>query len=146
MSLVRFSPARDLGRIENEFSQLFRALGTAPDGTLTTGGYVPSLDVHETKEAYTVAIELPGMSQSDVKVTVVDNNLVIKGEKKVERDSQSASYHRTERSYGRFERVLQLGAKVESDKVTASLKDGVLTITVPKAPDAREREIQINLN
>ena len=107
---------------------------------------MPPLDVHETREAYTVIAELPGLSQTDVKVSVVENTLVIRGEKRVEREVKDASFHRTERGQGRFERLLKLTNKVSSEKVSASLKDGLLTVTVPKADEAREREIEIRLH
>jgi len=80
-----------------------------------------------------------------VKVTVVENSLVIRGEKKSEREEKDSNYHRIERSYGRFERILQLATPVDKSRVAATMKDGVLHVSVPKAEEAREREVQIEV-
>ncbi len=146
MSLVRWSRPLLQTPFEDEFTSMFRGFLPVVENAVEPHGFMPALDVHETKDAYTVTAELPGLSQADVKVSVVDNTLVIRGEKKVEREVKDARFHRTERSFGRFERMLKLTNKVNGEQVSATLKDGVLTVSVPKADEVREHQIEIRLN
>ena len=146
MTLVRFHPNHAVSCFDQDFSNLIRSLWdrstVSPE---SPGGFLPALDVHETKDSYHVTVDLPGLTQEEVKVTVVDNSLVIRGEKKTEVQEESANYHRVERSYGHFERILQLVNQVDKNRVTASMKDGVLRIAIPKAEEARERAIDIQV-
>ena len=145
MTLVRWNPARELTSFEDDFNRLFRSFGGRSAGLV---GYVPAMDVRETKDHYVVTVELPGLTQEDVKVTVVDNSLVIKGEKRSEQETgteKDGGYHRIERSYGSFERVLSLGTRIDRTRIAATMKDGVLTVQVPKAEEARERQISIEI-
>ncbi len=151
MKLVRWNPHRDVVAFENDMNQLFRSVweGFEP-AALSPVGFMPVLDVRETKDGYRVTAELPGLTQEDVKVSVVENALVIKGEKKAETETKDAegngaTRHLIERRYGTFERILQLSNKVDKDRITASMKHGVLEIHVPKAEEAREREIRVEV-
>ena len=103
------------------------------------------LDVKDTDEAYEVIAVLPGVSADDLNIQITNNTLTIQGELKVEYDEQ-ATYLLRERSAGRFMRSLQLPEAVDSAKVDASLKDGILTLRVPKAEEARPKTIKVNVN
>ena len=109
----------------------------------TLGEWEPTLDVGETKDALTVKAELPGVEQKDIGVSLQDGVLTIKGEKEAEKEEKDKRYHRVERSYGAFFRSISLPAAVEADKVTATFKDGVLTVTLPKAPEAKGTTIPV---
>lgn len=106
--------------------------------------FAPALNVVETEHAFTLTAELPGVSKEDVKITVEDGVLTLSGEKKQEQEEKDASWHRVERSYGAFERSLTLPKGVDGDKAQASYRDGVLTITLPKAEHARPRTLKIS--
>jgi len=103
------------------------------------------LDVKDSNEAYEITAVLPGVSADDLNIQIANNTLTIQGELKVESDEQ-ATYLLRERTAGRFMRSLQLPEAVDSGKVEATLKDGILTLRVPKAEQARPKSIKVNVN
>ena len=107
------------------------------------GEWEPTVDVTEDKDAVTVKAELPGVEQKDIGVSLQDGMLTIKGEKQQEKEAKDKRHHRVERSYGAFMRSIRLPAAVETGKVTATFKDGVVTITLPKAPEAKGTSIPV---
>ena len=104
---------------------------------------VPAVDIAETDKAFEVSAELPGMSDKDVTVELVNGDLRIKGEKKEEREEKNKDYYLSERSYGAFERRFRVPEGVDTDKIEASFKKGVLTVTLPKSPEAVKSEKKI---
>jgi len=110
---------------------------------LNTGAWMPPAEVEETGEHIRFVLEVPGIRPADIDVTVERNTLTISGEKKAERSQENATCHLTERRYGRFTRRFQLPARVDANAVTARYENGLLTITLPKVPDARPRQIRI---
>lgn len=104
------------------------------------GEWAPRLDVSETKEAMVVTAEIPGMDPKDISVSLQENLLTIKGEKKQEKEER---YHRVERSYGAFARSVRLPVGVDGSKVNAAFKNGLLTVTLPKTPAAKGSAIPI---
>ena len=109
----------------------------------TLAEWEPTVDVSEDKDTVTVKAELPGVEQKDIAVSLEDGVLTIKGDKQAEKEEQGKRYHRVERSYGSFYRAVRLPAAVEAGKVTAAFKDGVVTITLPKAPEAKGTMIPV---
>jgi len=105
----------------------------------------PSVDVAETDQAFTVTAELPGLDQKDVELNLRDNALVISGEKRQESRETNGGRSYTERTFGRFQRVLPLADEVDADKVEASFKNGVLTVTLQKNPKAQEKSRRIEI-
>jgi HSP20 family protein len=104
---------------------------------------MPPVDIQETAEGYRLTAELPGLTREDINITLENNVLRLSGERKLEKDAKKESYHRIERAYGTFQRSFSLPHQVNGEKVEASFKDGVLTISVPKAEQARPRKISI---
>ncbi len=109
------------------------------------GEWLPSLDVSETKNELVVKAEVPGMDAKDIDISLSDGVLTIKGEKKQEKEEKEADYHLVERSYGSFTRSIQLPKEVQSDKISASYKDGILRIALPKSEEAKKKEIKIKV-
>ena len=107
------------------------------------GEWQPKVDISETKDALIVKAELPGVDQKDIAVSLQDNVLSVKGEKEEETEEKDKRYHRVERSYGVFSRVMRLPAAVDGSKATAEFKEGVVTITLPKAPEAKGTTIPV---
>jgi HSP20 family protein len=105
--------------------------------------WAPPVDVAEHENGLTFYVELPGLEKEDVDVTVENNTLTIRGERKLERGVRPESYHRIERSYGAFSRSFSLPNNVRPDACQAAFKDGVLRIDFPKAEEARPRRIEI---
>ena len=106
-------------------------------------GFNPSLDISETDAEIKIAAELPGIDESDVEVSFADNVLTITGEKKAEHKDEGENYSRVERSYGSFKRSVTLSHEVEADKIDATFKNGVLTVVLPKAPEAQAKKIAV---
>ncbi|MGF1639380.1 MAG: Hsp20/alpha crystallin family protein [Rhodospirillales bacterium] len=102
------------------------------------GFVTPRLDMHETDTDIVVTAELPGMEEKDVEVVLTDNVLTIKGEKRAEHEEKEEGYAYRERSFGAFERRIPLDTEIVGDKVEAAFRNGVLTVTLPKAPEARK--------
>jgi len=117
----------------------FRALGRVD------GGFMPRMDVAETDKEVTITAELAGLDEKDVEITLQDNVLTIKGEKKAERQENQANRYVAERSYGAFCRSIELPAEVEQDKIDATFKKGILTVRLPKTPveEAKAKKIEI---
>ena len=149
MTLVRFLPgrSRDLTNFRTEMDQLFESFfGNRPyyapaDADLIT----PPVDIEETSEGYVIRADLPGMTEKDVKVNLVGDTLTLRGERKREVESKGGNVHRSERLFGTFERTFTLPAPVRGDKVKASYRNGVLEVSVPKAEEARVREIEVQV-
>ena len=134
-SVVRWNPFRDFVSVQDEMNQLLRE------------AYVwqPPVDVEETPEGYKVHLELPGMRLEDIKITLENNRLTIRGQKTRTEERNDSTYHRVERIYGTFERSFSLTHAVNSEKIGATYRDGVLEVTVPKAEEAKAREIPIQV-
>lgn len=101
--------------------------------------FAPRVDVTETENELHISAELPGIDAKDVDVSISKDMLTIRGEKREEQEEKGRNYYRTERSYGSFQRMISLPAEVDSDKVEATFKNGVLSITLPKTVEARHQ-------
>lgn len=133
----------DVDRIRGEWNSFFdRLFGNLP-GLFREGDAWPAVDVTESRDKYTVTAELPGLDKDDIDVTLEDDVLTIRGEKKKESEAKDESYHRVECSYGTFTRSLRLPGKVDPEHIKASFKKGVLTLSIPKPEEERGRKIEI---
>ena len=139
-----------LSRLRSEMDRLFDDFpGRWPAfqfGRLDPAVPVPAIDMTETDKAYKLSVEVAGMDASDIDVSVDDDMLVISGEKKEEREEKEKGYLYSERSYGSFERRIQLPATVDGDKIEAKVKKGVLRITLPKNREAEKNKRRIAIN
>jgi HSP20 family protein len=139
-SVMRNEMDRMFERFEHGFPHFPRLLRTETGGVM-----VPELDVHENTNSVTIEAELPGVEQKDVSVTLNNGVLTIKGEKKQSKEEKTENYYLAERSYGSFERCLQMPESIDEAKVEAKFDKGVLKITAPKRPEAvkAQRKIEI---
>lgn len=126
----------DFGR--NLWRSPFRTLGEFEPFWSSKLAAAPAVDIAEGEKAYEVTAELPGMDEKNIEVKVVDGGLTIKGEKKDEREEKKKDYYLSERSYGSFDRYFRLPESVDADKIEASFKNGVLTVTLPKKAEAQK--------
>ncbi|MCF8110562.1 MAG: Hsp20/alpha crystallin family protein [Desulfobacteraceae bacterium] len=134
------SPFEEMDRMRRYIDQL---MGQAESGyALPRAGVFPLINLTESKEAYILRAELPGVKAGDLDIQATGRNITISGERKIETD-QNATYHRRERSAGSFSRALTLPGEIDRDKIEASLKDGVLTVSVPKSEKAKAKQIEI---
>jgi HSP20 family protein len=146
MGLVRWNPARDLRVLEDEMERLFEgawhARGELP-AAAPVRAWRPGADIRETAGDLYVRIDLPGVDPKDVKVSLFEDTLTVRGERREEKKDEDVKWHRVERFHGEFERSFRIDASVQGDKVAASFKDGVLEIRIPKAESAKPREIPV---
>ena len=129
-------PRRDL------FNWFFEDL-TLPDFWTSEQEWLPPFDVSETENEIIVKAELPGMDVKDIDIALTDGLLTIKGERKLEKEDKKENYHRIERQFGSFSRSLNLGEKVKADGIEAAYKDGILTVTLPKAEESKPKKIEV---
>lgn len=144
MELVKWDAFRELTQLQRTMDRLFgdRFFPRSVDETLYTG-WSPAVDVYETEKEILVEAEIPGLSEKDTSVEVKDNLLTLSGERKKETEVEEGDYHRSERFYGKFQRMFTLPDSVEADKVEARAKNGVLTVRLPKAPKAIAKKIAV---
>jgi len=147
MTLIRWNPHRrhmfpELANWDRVLSDFF---GNRLEDT-ELNDWAPAVDITEDNDAFIVTADLPGMSKKDISISIKENMLTVSGERKIEKKDESKNYCRTERRFGSFKRSFQLTDQVIADKITAAFKDGVLTVTVPKAEEVKPKEIEIKVS
>ena len=136
-----------LTNLRDEIDRLFEApLAELTHASQLMSGWTPALDLYEDKDNIFVKVELPGMKREEIEVSLHEGMLSISGERKSESEHKDAEVYRTERFFGRFQRTITLPAPVAGDKVRGSYKDGILTITLPKAKEAKPKRIDVNVS
>jgi len=151
MALVKWNPAKELLNMEREFNRLFSSLssrfGFGDDGEdeYENAVWMPLTDIVEDDDKYILRMDLPGVDKKDVKISYVNGELQISGERKQEKESKDATFHRIERAYGKYFRSFSLPEKILEDKIEAEFKNGSLTITIPKAEEAKPKEIEVKV-
>ncbi|HYG36828.1 MAG TPA: Hsp20/alpha crystallin family protein [Clostridia bacterium] len=133
--------------LREEIDRLFGApLAELARTSQLLSGWTPAMDVFEDKDNLYVRAELPGMRKEDIDVSLHDGSLSISGERRSEEKYKEAEVYRAERFVGRFQRTVTLPTQVAADKVKAQYKDGILTITLPKAEEAKPKQINVNVS
>ena len=145
MSIVRYDPFRDLRSLQDEVNRLFttnlsRAFG---DEGIARGAWNPSVDIYENKDQIVLEAELPGMRREDFDLSIENNVITLRGERRFEKKEESDNYHRVERSYGSFTRSFTLPQTVTAEGSTAEYRNGVLRVTLPKREEVKARRIEI---
>jgi HSP20 family protein len=153
MALVRFRPFseglesfRDLSDIQHEVNRLFDSFFGRPSQMLARERvWAPMVDMYETKDELVVTAELPGLNEKDIHLSITGDVLTLRGERSWNQEVKQENYHRGERWFGKFERSLPLPIPVQADKVKAQYREGVLTVTLPKAEEIKPKEIKIDV-
>jgi len=135
-----FAPWRELEDLENRLARLGGDFGEGE----TIAAWRPAVDLTESDEEFRLTAEFPGMSASDIDVEVQEGDLILRGEKEMEEEKEEEDYHVTERSYGEFYRRLTLPSSVDAEKITAEMKDGVLSVRMPKSEEKTGRKIRVS--
>ena len=144
MPIVRYDPFRDLRTLQEEVNRLFSTnLRTFGDEGIGRGAWNPSVDIYENKDQIVLEAELPGMKQEDFDLSVENNVITLKGERRFEKTDDADNYHRVERSYGSFTRSFTLPQSVSGEGATAEYNNGVLRVTLPKREETKSRRIEI---
>lgn len=147
-NLTRWNPINEFEDLMNRYNRMFGLARTGEregKDLFSRSDWAPAVDIKETDQAFTVEAELPGMSKDDVKVTVHDGVLTIKGERKQEEETEDKKVHRIERFYGSFMRRFTLPENVDENSVRANFKDGLLTLTINKAEPKEPKAIEVNV-
>ncbi len=155
MAIIRWRPTSEwdpfslISSVRDEMDRLFdNSLAPwRPTGAgFSEGAWTPEVDVIEDENSVIIRANIPGLKQDEIDLSVVGDTLTLKGEKKQESEVKKENYHRIERSYGFFQRVIPLPSAVDADKVKASYQDGVLEVELPKKEEAKPKKIDIKLS
>jgi HSP20 family protein len=149
MAIVRWEPFREMLSAQDRFNQLFNQTFSQMFGAegqeLSTRTWAPAVDVYETDQDLVINAELPGVDPKDVEVRVENNTLYLKGERKLEKETNEGNYHRVERSYGSFSRSFTLPSSVSAENAQAEYKNGILTLKLTKREEAKPKTINIQV-
>ncbi len=143
--MTRWDPFRDLQRVQDEMARLFddRLVGRAAGESV---GWTPKADIYEDEEAVSLRFELAGVEPKDVDIRFENGVLTLRGERKLEQEDKRDNYHRVELSYGTFTRSFSLPGTIDAEKIKAESKNGVLTVQLPKKPEAKPKSIQVKVS
>jgi HSP20 family protein len=145
--MTRFAtPRQDMKVLQNQLNRLFEPFArmAVGDEDLVSGTWVPPVDVAETQETIVVRAEVPGLKQQDIQIEFENGLLTIRGERALEK-TDAVTWHRVERTYGNFSRSFTLPRTVDPEKITASYREGILEIAVPKREEAKPKQIRIGV-
>ena len=145
MTITRYDPFRDLRNLQEEVNRLFTGnVGrTFDDEGIARGAWSPSVDIYENKDQIVLEAELPGMNREDFDLTVENNVITLRGERRFEKKEDTDNYHRVERAYGSFTRSFTLPNTVTGEGASADYRNGVLRVTLPKREETKARRIEI---
>ena len=148
MAITRFDPFRDLAVLQDRMNRLFNdTYGSRnhEDHMMSRGTWVPPVDIYEAEGELVLKAELPDMQRDDIDVTVENNTLTIRGERKLDNEIKQENFHRVERAYGSFVRTFSLPPTVDSGNIGAEYKNGVLTVKLPMREEVKPRTIDVKV-
>lgn len=142
-SMTPYGQSRHLSSLQDEVERAFRQAFGGQGLATSAGAFSPALDVEEDEDGFVIHVELPSVAADDVEVSLEEDVLTITGERRFYDERSTDDFRRIERSFGRFHRAVRLPDRVDGERVKATYRDGLLTVTVPKAEDAKPRRIPI---
>ena len=145
MAITRWDPFREVAALQNRVNSLFRDFNDG-ESSLTNTNFIPAVDVYEDEKRIVLKLEVPGIPEKDLDVTVENNTLVVRGERKFEKEEKEENFHRIERRYGSFSRSFNLPTTVETENIDAKYENGVLKLELEKKPEAQPKQIKVNVN
>jgi HSP20 family protein len=145
MALIRWEPLREIGNLQREMNQLFDSLSTSEKGSLNSIAFVPAAELHETPSTIELKLEVPGLEAKDLDVRVTEQAVAVSGDRQFETKAQQGGMTRSEFRYGKFQRVIPLPVRIQNDQVKADYKNGVLSLSMPKAEDEKNKVFKVNL-
>ena len=140
--MTRWEPFRDLARIQDEMARLFEDRRFASGESV---GWTPACDIYEDEEGVSLRFELAGVDPKDVDIRFENGVLTLRGDRKLEREENRENYHRVEMAYGTFTRSFSLPGTIDPEKIKAESKNGILTVHLPKRPEAKPKSIQVKV-
>jgi HSP20 family protein len=148
MAIVRWTPLPELTTMQERVNKLFEDAIKSPyrpDEGFAVSAWAPAVDIYETDKEIVLKAELPEMQEKDIGIKVEDNNLIVSGERRMEKEVKEENYHRIERSYGSFHRSFTMPNTVDRENIKATYKDGVLKVILPKKEEAKPKQIKIDV-
>ena len=148
MAIARFDPFRDLAVLQDRMNRLFNDSFSGrnrEDDLMSRGTWTPAVDIYEEDGGLVLKAEVPDVSREDIEVTVENNTLTLRGERKLADEIKQENFHRIERAYGKFVRQFSLPPTVDSSKIVADYKDGLLTVKLPMREEAKPRTVKVNV-
>jgi HSP20 family protein len=145
MAITRWDPFREVVALQNRMNSLFGNMNNENENPLTTASFAPAVDVYEDEKKVVLKLEVPGIDQKDLDVSVENNTLTVKGERKFESEEKEENFHRIERRYGSFYRAFSLPTTVDTESVAARYEAGVLKLELKKKPEAQPKQIKVNV-
>ena len=146
MEITKWEPLNELASIRSQMERLWESFLGRESRDFYNEGFTTCLDVAESKDEVHVKVDVPGIDEKDFSVSLSGDNLIIKGERKEEKEEKEKHYHRIERRHGNFQRVIALPVSVNAEKINAEYKNGVLEIHLPKKAEAKPKEIPIKIS
>lgn len=144
--ITRIDPFRELSTLQDRFNSLFENFAEANGkDQLAAGSFVPPVDVYEDEHSLVLKLEVPGMNEEDLNVSLENNTLTVSGERKFEKEEKEENFHRIERRYGSFARTFRLPNTVNAENVDAAYDKGILKITLGKRAEAKPRQIKVGI-
>ena len=146
MSITRYDPFRELRSLQDEVNRLFSSnlSRSYDDEGIARGAWMPTVDIYENKDQIVLEAELPGMNREDFDLSIENNVLTLRGERRFEKKDESDNYHRVERAYGSFTRSFTLPQTVSGEGTTAEYKNGILRVVLQKREEVKARRIEIS--
>ena len=143
--ITRIDPFRELATLQDRFNTLFENFSEASaKDQLATGTFIPPVDIYEDEHNLVLKLEIPGMNEEDLNVSLENNTLTVTGERKFEKEEKEENFHRIERRYGSFTRTFRLPNTVDGEKVEAGYDKGVLKVTLGKRAEAKPKQIKVS--
>lgn len=144
MAITRWDPFREVQALQNRMNALFRDFNEG-ESAMTTASFVPAVDIYEDDKKVVLKLEVPGIEEKDLDVSVENNTLTVKGERKMEKEEKEENFHRIERRYGSFFRAFTLPPTVDVEHIDARYNAGVLKLELKKKPEAQPKQIKVNV-
>jgi HSP20 family protein len=145
MSLVRWDPFREVTELSRHLNRLFGSIEAPEQAQRQPSDWLPAVDIKESPEEYAIKFEVPGMKKEEIQVGVENGILTVRGERKQEKEERGLRFHRVERSYGMFARSFQLPGLVDTTKVAAEYKDGLLNVRIPKSEPSKPKPVEVKI-
>jgi HSP20 family protein len=142
----RWEPTREIEQLQRQINQMFERLVPIDNGEPGSLVFMPSAEMEETNEAVCIKLEIPGLEAKDLDISVTEDTVSISGERKSETKTEEKGMFRSELRYGKFQRQIPLPALIQSDKAQAEYKNGMLTLTLPKAEGEQKKVVKVNVN
>jgi HSP20 family protein len=143
--ITRFEPFREFTTLQNQLNRVFQDFGRGNDELLTSGTFVPAVDIYEDQHSLNLKLEVPGIEQKDLDIQLENNTLTVRGERRFEEEEKEENFHRIERRYGSFARSFTLPNTVETDNVQATYENGILKIKLAKRAEAKPKQIKVTV-